>query len=127
MLKAAFLIAVAFAGVPSAAETTRHVAARIPVQGAGRELAAERPALRAPSSMPTARGTMHAWQLQQTLPGAVVHDIAFASASVGYAAAELGQVWKTTDGGVHWTRIMNLAFPYYWYGVDALAEENVVI
>ena len=47
--------------------------------------------------------------------------------SVGYAAAELGQVWKTTDGGEHWNRIMNLGFPYYWYGVYALDADNVVI
>jgi len=127
MLRAAFLIAVTITGVASAAETTRHVAARIPVQGSGTELAAERPAMHMPSPTPIGRGTMHAWQLQQTLPGAVVHDIAFASASVGYAAAELGQVWKTTDGGAHWTRIMNLGFPYYWYGVNALDESNVVI
>jgi photosystem II stability/assembly factor-like uncharacterized protein len=59
--------------------------------------------------VPIARGTMHAWQLQQTLPGAVVHDIAFPSASVGYAAAELGQLWKTTDGGAaaaDWTSLV---------------------
>ena len=57
----------------------------------------------------------------------MVHDIAFPTASVGYAAAELGQVWKTSDGGDHWTRIMNLGFPYYWYGVHALDADNVVI
>ena len=127
MLKIAFFIAATLAGVVSAAETTRHVAARVPVQGAARELAAERPVVRRTSPAPIARGTQHAWQRQQTLPGAVVHDIAFPSASVGYAAAELGQVWKTTDGGAHWTRIVNLGFPYYWYGVAALDENNVVI
>jgi photosystem II stability/assembly factor-like uncharacterized protein len=67
------------------------------------------------------------WRLQATLPGTVIKDISFASPTVGYIAAELGQVWKTTDGGNTWTRIMNLGYPYYWYGVDALSENDVVI
>jgi hypothetical protein len=67
------------------------------------------------------------WRLQATLPGAVIKDISFASPTVGYIAAELGRVWKTTDGGNTWTRIMNLGYPYYWYGVDALSENDVVI
>ena len=75
------------------------------------------------------------WRLQATLPGAVIKDISFASPAVasfarptvGYIAAELGRVWKTTDGGNTWTRIMNLGYPYYWYGVDALSENDVVI
>jgi photosystem II stability/assembly factor-like uncharacterized protein len=46
---------------------------------------------------------------------------------VGYAAAELGQVWKTTDGGKTWTEILNLGFPYYFYGVQALSTTDVVI
>jgi photosystem II stability/assembly factor-like uncharacterized protein len=57
----------------------------------------------------------------------VIKDISFASPTVGYIAAELGRVWKTTDGGNTWTRIMNLGFPYYWYGVDALSVNDVVI
>jgi hypothetical protein len=57
----------------------------------------------------------------------VIKDISFASPTVGYIAAELGRVWKTTDGGNTWTRIMNLGYPYYWYGVDALSKNDVVI
>jgi photosystem II stability/assembly factor-like uncharacterized protein len=57
----------------------------------------------------------------------VIKDISFASPTVGYIAGELGRVWKTTDGGNTWTRIMNLGYPYYWYGVDALSENDVVI
>jgi photosystem II stability/assembly factor-like uncharacterized protein len=111
------------------AATTHRVAARVPVQGVSRELAAERAAPVSASMKRVTRtnGTAHAWQLQQTLPGAVVHDLAFPTALVGYAAAELGQVWKTTDGGAHWDRIMNLGFPYYWYGVAALDEDHVVV
>lgn len=67
------------------------------------------------------------WKLQATLPGAVIHDISFPTALVGYAAAELGQVWKTTNGGSTWTEIMNLGFPYYWFGVKALTAADVVI
>jgi photosystem II stability/assembly factor-like uncharacterized protein len=67
------------------------------------------------------------WRLQATLPGAVIKDISFASPTVGYIAAELGKVWKTTDGGNTWTLIMNLGYPYYWYGVDALSENDVVV
>ena len=130
MRPTAFLL-IAFGAAASnaiASDMTRHVSARLPVQGETRELAAER-ATRPPSRSlaPIAHGTQHAWQLQETLPGAVVHDIAFPSASVGYAAAELGQVWKTTDGGAHWNRIVNLGFPYYWYGVDALDDDTVVV
>ncbi len=57
----------------------------------------------------------------------MIKDISFASPTVGYIAGELGKVWKTTDGGNTWTRIMNLGYPYYWYGVDALSENDVVI
>jgi len=56
-----------------------------------------------------------------------VHDISFSSPSTGYAAAELGQVWKTADGGVSWTPVMNLGFPYYWYGVSALSDTDVMV
>jgi photosystem II stability/assembly factor-like uncharacterized protein len=124
----AFAAAVLFSGVAAgAADARRHVAARIPVRGVSRELAAERTENRVATHPPRTRGTMNPWRLQQTLPGAIVHDIAFPTALVGYAAAELGQLWKTTDGGEHWDRIMNLGFPYYWYGVSALDAEHVVI
>ena len=84
-------------------------------------LAADRPAV---ASAPTlagrrdesARPQTNSWRLQATLSG-VVTDLAFPSATVGYAAAELGRVWKTTDGGETWNSIMDLGFPYYWYGV----------
>ena len=57
----------------------------------------------------------------------MIKDISFASPTVGYMAGELGKVWKTTNGGNTWTLIMNLGYPYYWYGVDALSENDVVI
>lgn len=125
---ACLLLAIASAGASAAATQVRYVSQRMPAQGAWRELAADRPAAqgihRAPAPAPAGESP---WQLQATLPGTVIHDLAFPSAGVGYAAAELGQVWKTVDGGASWTGIMNLGYPYYWYGVYAFSEEDVVI
>ncbi len=67
------------------------------------------------------------WTRLATWDNATVHDLVFPTAAVGFAAAELGQVWKTTDGGEHWLPIMNLGFPYYWYGVAALSVNDVVV
>jgi photosystem II stability/assembly factor-like uncharacterized protein len=67
------------------------------------------------------------WRLLATIPGAVVRDISFPTPRIGYAVAELGQVWKTTDGGRTWISVLNLGYPYYWYGVAALDADNVVI
>ena len=108
--------------------TTRYVSEIRPVQGPSRVLAAQRSSAviglpRRAALAPDA----HPWRLQASLPGVVIKDLSFASPSVGYLAAELGQVWKTSDGGQTWTRVMNLGFPYYWYGVDALTETDVVV
>jgi photosystem II stability/assembly factor-like uncharacterized protein len=108
--------------------TVRHIASRIPTQGVGRNLSADRPVkasrrLATEAVIPTA----HYWKLLASIPGAVIHDISFPTPKIGYAAAELGQVWKTTDGGAHWTEIMNLGSPYYWYGVKAMNAKDVVI
>jgi photosystem II stability/assembly factor-like uncharacterized protein len=106
-----------------------HVSGRTPVQGVSRELAADRPS-------DVNRSSTHAhlfppsgnhWKLQATLPGTIIHDMSFPTAKIGYAAAEAGQVWKTTDGGAHWKEILNLSYPWYWYGVDALNAKDVVI
>jgi photosystem II stability/assembly factor-like uncharacterized protein len=109
-------------------DNVRHVAGRIPVAGFGRELSANRPAeANSQREIATVNPKANPWKLQATLPGAIIHDISFPTASVGYAAAELGQVWKTSNGGSTWTEIMNLGFPYYWYGVKALSAKHVVI
>ena len=122
------LILVAPAATAQTPESVRHVSSRVPVQGSPHELAAERPVN---SSSPRGDGAINSkanpWKLLATLPGAVVHDISFTTPQIGYAAAELGQVWKTTDGGASWTEIMNLGFPYYWYGVHAGGENDVII
>src|SRR2546430_1665903 len=129
MKATSLLIICAFTLVPLAtAQTVHHVSGRTPVLGMGRELSAERPATGI-APKPASRVSLAAnrWKLLATLPGAVIHDISFPNRHVGYAAAELGQVWKTTDGGATWKEIVNLNFPYYWYGVHALTTNDVVI
>ena len=107
----------------------RVVSARVPTLGPQRELGAVRAAnlvggqRRADRLAPDA----NPWQLVGTIGGAVLRDVSFATARVGYAVAELGQVWKTTNGGAAWTSVMNLGYPYYWYGVDAFDPATVVI
>jgi len=67
------------------------------------------------------------WQ-QMTCPANVyIKAVAMASPQVGYAAAELGIVLKTTDGGSTWQSVLNQGFPYYYYGVHAFDEQTVII
>ncbi len=110
------------------ASDSTHVSARTPVIGVSRDLSAERSAEAGQATvLHTPPAKHNKWKKQATLSGAVIHDISFPTLRTGYAAAELGQVWKTTDGGAHWTEIMNLGFPYYWFGVHALTSKDVVI
>lgn len=110
------------------AEEVPHVAYRSPVLCPARVMAAERPVdTRKQPVSQSVSPNANPWKLLATLPGAVIHDISFPTVKVGYAAAELGQVWKTTDGGAHWKEIVNLGFPYYWFGVKALTTRDVVI
>lgn len=107
----------------------RQIAARMPISGgASVELAAVRP-MNSNGSIAAfkVQTKKKAWKLMGTMRGAVIHDIAFPSASVGYAAGEAGQVWKTSDGGSTWSLVLNLSYPYYWYGVSALDTQNIVI
>jgi photosystem II stability/assembly factor-like uncharacterized protein len=78
-----------------------------------------------PSRLDTDSG--FAWNLQATFPDVVFIDLSFADDSVGYACAELGIVYKTTNSGATWTRIMNLGFPYYWYGISALSRDRAIV
>ena len=115
------------------APVVRYVSERVPIQGASVEKAAMRPMLSATNPAGAASGPQssipvsNSWQLLGSMPGAVVKDVSFPTPLIGYAAAELGQVWKTTDGGFHWTLKLNLGFPYYWYGVHALDANTVAI
>jgi photosystem II stability/assembly factor-like uncharacterized protein len=107
-----------------------HVSATVPVlpSPSQRELSAERPFLPlTEAAKPTQATPTHNWKLQASLPGTIIHDMSFASATVGYAAAEAGQIWKTTNGGKSWTEILNLGYPYYFYGVNALTTNDIAI
>ena len=67
------------------------------------------------------------WSLRFSVTGKVFKDVYFVNPQVGYLVTELGAVYKTTDGGAGWQTKLNLGFPYYWYGVDALSPDTVVI
>jgi photosystem II stability/assembly factor-like uncharacterized protein len=128
-LVGSLLVLPASAAPPSRSSVVRVVSSRLPVLGPQRELGAVRPA-RLVAGHPRAtrvRRDAHPWQLVATIGGAVLRDVSFPTASVGYAVAELGQVWKTTNGGSTWTSVLNLGFPYYWYGVHAFGPDTVVI
>lgn len=98
------------------AQTTQVVSSRVPIVGASRDIGAVRQTVPHRYSAPPLRQT-NSWTKLATLPNATVHDVAFANAMVGYAAAELGQIWETKDGGNSWTEILNRGFPYYYYGI----------
>jgi len=71
--------------------------------------------------------TLFEWILKFSAPGKVFKDISFANPLVGYIVTELGSVYKTVDGGENWVSVMNLGFPYYWYGVHALSADTLII
>jgi len=53
--------------------------------------------------------------------------VSFADPMNGFASAELGGIYKTTNGGQVWVSVMNIGFPYYWYGVHAFSPQTVVV
>lgn len=67
------------------------------------------------------------WDLKFSASGKVFKDISFCDAQVGYIVTELGAVYKSVNGGDNWVSVLNLGFPYYWYGVYALSPDTVVI
>ncbi|MEI7980008.1 MAG: T9SS type A sorting domain-containing protein [Bacteroidota bacterium] len=67
------------------------------------------------------------WVMKFSATGKVFKDVSFADAQAGYIVTELGAVFKSTDGGDNWISVMDLGFPYYWYGVHALSPDTVVI
>ena len=66
------------------------------------------------------------WTPIQTVNG-VVKAVSFVNPDVGYMSAELGVVYKTTDGGFNWSTVLNLGFPYYWYGIHTFTTQKVLI
>ncbi len=109
-----------------------HVAGYVPVESRERELSADRAAAQF-SSMQGLRRLIRdstassPWQLLATIPSSFIHDMSFATPSVGFIAGENGQAWKTTDGGVTWSEVLNASFPYEWYGVHALSSQDVIL
>eukprot|EP00040_Diaphanoeca_grandis_P043902 m.10667 g.10667 ORF g.10667 m.10667 type:complete len:383 (+) comp8432_c0_seq1:81-1229(+) len=59
-------------------------------------------------------------------PGLCYRDLAVVSESVMFAVAENGFVVATTDGK-NWKIILTAGEDYYWYGVHATDENNVMI
>ena len=79
------------------------------------------------ASSPTSNIRDLNWILKLSVPGKVFKDVSFANLAVGYIVTELGAVYKSTDGGDTWNSVLDLGFPYYWYGVHALTPDTVVI
>lgn len=115
----AWPLVAAFAPAAEGTAPTRIVSARLPMNGPSVEIGAIRPARLAPvaRAMTPPGHPGNTWTRLANLPNATAHDVAFVSPTVGYAAAELGQVWKTTDGGTSWSLILNRGYPYYYYGI----------
>ncbi|MGA9902393.1 MAG: hypothetical protein WBQ39_10685 [Terriglobales bacterium] len=127
-----FLLIASFSFSQDLGNPTHHVSGTVPIASSQRELSAERGDARdAPVVQPSSTGLTaqgHTWQLLTTLPGVIIHDISFPTAKIGYAVGELGEVWKTTDGGNKWVQqVLSNAGNDYFYGVDALTAEKVVI
>lgn len=132
------LPALAGAATDSPGPVTNYISRVVPVSAphsAQRQFGAFRPlhvhvaTVVAPTPSAIASG-LGSWNLLATLPGiAVVHDISFVSAKVGYAAGEHGLVLKTIDGGKTWNSVMSIdnAYSYYWYGIQALSEQELVV
>lgn len=74
---------------------------------------------------PSTRGII--WEQMSCPPGVYVKAISMASPQVGFAAAELGIVLRSTDGGSTWQTILNEGFPLYYYGVQAFSESTVML
>jgi len=115
----AVLVLVCSVAAQTSSHNVSHVSSREPVIAPSHEFSAERPASPPFVAKPAVAAKTNPWQKLATLPGAVIHDVSFATPQIGYVAAELGQVWKTTDGGKTWKEILNLGFPIYFYGVQA--------
>src|SRR5689334_17914420 len=68
----------------------------------------------------------NSWQTLAVLSGTQIQDISFISGKVGYAVGN-SQVFKTTDGAQSWTPMLTAGYPFYYSGVHALNENDVVI
>jgi photosystem II stability/assembly factor-like uncharacterized protein len=127
VLSAALLLGTTILVAAAADDGSRYVSGRAPILGHSREVAAVRPHGLSPTraAMTKAGHPANTWNKLGTMSGAVVHDVVFVSPTAGYAAAELGQVWTTTNGGASWTKILNRGFPYYYYGIQVTGQTIV--
>ena len=110
-------LAAIFSTTAARTETTLHISALVPMNGPSRVVGATRTEGMNPRDLAPDDHPVNTWTKLVTLPGVVVHDVAFESPTVGFAAAELGQVWKTSNGGKTWKAVLNRGFPYYYYGI----------
>jgi photosystem II stability/assembly factor-like uncharacterized protein len=94
------------------------IISRIPATG---------PGLPVPPAPPAPPADIGDWQLMSVPPNVFIRAISMGSRNVGFAAAELGIVLRSTDGGDSWQTILNQGFPFYWYGVHAFNEQTVII
>jgi photosystem II stability/assembly factor-like uncharacterized protein len=80
-----------------------------------------------PQLAPSRSDTGFLWE--QKFEGAnwVIQDLSLGDAQTIFAAAELGKVLKSSDGGDTWTVSLNLGFPYYWYGAHAFDAGRAII
>src|SRR5271166_4654296 len=73
-------------------QLSQHVAGTVPVSSSQIQLSAERSstphAIAQPNTSREVPG--NTWQLLATLPGVIIHDIAFPTAKIGYAVGEEG-------------------------------------
>src|SRR5690349_9414529 len=96
-----------FPGLTAAKQATLYVTARVPVIGDSVPIGAVRPGTPSRNGPSPPLRPENSWTKLASLPNTTVHDVAFESPTVGYAAAELGQVWKTKDGGSTWQLVRN--------------------
>lgn len=130
------LVETANAQVSDSANMTTIVSRRVPVSaplslqksvGVSRSLSQFHAAANGKAPLPAGSSFWH-WKLISQLPSpAVIQDLLFTSADVGYAAAELGFVFKTSDGGRQWTPVLLSDSSDYWYGIDAISDKDIVV
>ena len=129
-----------FAGAPfPESGQTSYVARQLPVSGTqkghwiqGATLRDDRHTASGPvgarAAMTVLVSGLHTWEEVATLKStAVIHDLSFVNPQVGYAAGEHGLIWKTENGGTHWDVALASDYNDYWYGVQALNANDIVV
>jgi photosystem II stability/assembly factor-like uncharacterized protein len=72
----------------------------------------------------------NSWKEPLTFPGATTNwwlrEFSFVDESTGYVCADIGQVYKTTDGGLNWQWMENTNFEVSLQSMIALDENNLL-